>query len=267
LGILLALERLAQTGEPMSKAALKTQPEASVLEFGDAEAAEPRRYSQYDDKPWMGDMISHGRHRNIVGAMWGRGGRVQLDFLKRVGLKPQHTVLDIGCGCLRAGVQLIRYLEPNHYYGIDSEKVLLNVGYRKELAKAGLQNRLRRDNLYCSSLFHHARLPEDSVDFGILISVITHLPFNFMRICLENTEKYFKVGGKLYVSFFEIEEGTRFAEPIERGDAVTTWGYKDPYHYYKRDMLMVAEGSGWRARYIGPWNHPRRQSMMEYERI
>jgi hypothetical protein len=212
-------------------------------------------------------MISNGRHRNLVGGMWHRMGRLQLDFLKQAGLQPHHRVLDIGCGCLRAGVELIRYLEPNHYYGIDSEKELLNVGYNTELPKVGLVNRLKRENLYCSRLFRHERLPESSIDFGISISVITHLPFNFMRICLENTESYFKVGGKLYVSFYEIAEEARFSQRATNNRSARTSGFADPYHYYKRDMLGVAEGSRWQARYIGGWNHPHGQKLIQYERI
>jgi SAM-dependent methyltransferase len=245
----------------MANEAVKSESK-SDLAFSEGE-----HYSQYDDKPWMVEMISKGRHRNLVGAMWGEVGRLQLDFLKQVGLEPRHTVLDIGCGCLRAGVELIRYLKPNHYYGIDAEKELLEIGYRTELLKAGLHNRVRRNNLYCSHLFHHGRLADDSIDFGISISVITHLPFNFMRICLENTERYFRIGAKLYVSFFEIGEATRFSERITNDEGITTSGFTDPYHYYKRDMLNVAENSRWRARYIGQWNHPRGQSLMEYERV
>lgn len=34
-------------------------------------------------------------------------------------IKPNHKVLDLGCGVLRIGLPLIKYLESNNYYGFD----------------------------------------------------------------------------------------------------------------------------------------------------
>ena len=36
-------------------------------------------------------------------------------FLKAMGLKPKHKVLDIGCGGGRLGYELINYLDQNNY--------------------------------------------------------------------------------------------------------------------------------------------------------
>jgi hypothetical protein len=32
-------------------------------------------------------------------------------------------------------------------------------------------------------------------------------------------------------------------------------------------MLAAAAGTGWAARYIGDWNHPRGQNIVEYTRV
>jgi SAM-dependent methyltransferase len=224
-------------------------------------------HSGYDEKVRIAEQIKKGKHRTLVGGKWDKLGQLQLDFLRGAGLRPHHNVLDIGCGCLRAGVKLIPFLEPNHYYGIDGEEKLLRVGYRKELPAAGLAGRLSRSNLCCSRLFRHARLPEGVIDFGIAASVMTHLPYNFLRVCLENTEKYFRERGRLYVTFFEIPEGAVFSQPLVHPKGTKTCGFSDPYHYYKRDMFAAAEGTHWRARYVGDWGHPRGQYMMEYERV
>ena len=39
-----------------------------------------------------------------IGGLWDQMGQHQFDFLKKKGLKPQHKLLDIGCGSLRGGV-------------------------------------------------------------------------------------------------------------------------------------------------------------------
>jgi SAM-dependent methyltransferase len=61
-------------------------------------------------------------HRGTVrgtDAFWDYLGKLQLDYLVEQGLKPEHHVLDVGCGPLRAGVHFIGFLEPGHYAGID----------------------------------------------------------------------------------------------------------------------------------------------------
>lgn len=223
--------------------------------------------SQYDNVERSAGLIKAGRHRNLIGGKWDEIGQLQLDFLINAGMKPDHKLLDIGCGCLRAGVKIIPYLDPFNYFGIDREKQLLDVGFNVELKNAGIRERLIRENLYTSSLFKHGRLPDGIIDFGICNSVMTHLPQNFIRICLENTEPYFKIGGKLFITFFELPEDFRFADQYVNAEGVVTNGHKDNYHYYASDMLGAAAGTGWTPRYIGEWEHPRGQNIIEYTRV
>jgi hypothetical protein len=42
-----------------------------------------------------------------------------LDILLTHGLKPEHVVVDFGCGSFRLGKALIQYLVPGHYWGLD----------------------------------------------------------------------------------------------------------------------------------------------------
>ena len=46
-------------------------------------------------------------------------GLLQLELLKRNGLKPHHHILDIGCGALVAGRPIMQYLKPDRYVGIE----------------------------------------------------------------------------------------------------------------------------------------------------
>ncbi len=47
--------------------------------------------------------IDAGVHRDFIGGHWDLLGKLQLDFMRDQGLKPDQKVLDIGCGALRAG--------------------------------------------------------------------------------------------------------------------------------------------------------------------
>jgi hypothetical protein len=63
------------------------------------------RYLRYVDPDW---------HRRVIGNVphWEYMGKLQLDYLVERGLKPEHNLLDVGCGPLRAGIHFIEYLTP-----------------------------------------------------------------------------------------------------------------------------------------------------------
>src|SRR3954453_12915254 len=100
--------------------------------------------SCYFDQKWVEAVVAAGRHREVGGGEWETIGRLQFEFLQREGLEPRHHLLDVGCGSLRGGVHFVRYLDPQHYFGIDMNESLLTAGYEIELANAGLCSRLER---------------------------------------------------------------------------------------------------------------------------
>jgi hypothetical protein len=55
-------------------------------------------------------------------------GRNQLSILLRNGLIFDSRVLDVGCGVLRAGYWLIHFLDPDCYFGIEPNRVILTAG-------------------------------------------------------------------------------------------------------------------------------------------
>src|SRR5712691_3540887 len=103
--------------------------------------------SLYGDKAALEAEVRAGRHRACVGGLWDEIGQLQIDFLVSRGLLPHHRLLDVGCGSLRGGVKLIKYLDAGHYAGIDLHESLLDAGYEIELAKEGLTHKLPRSNL------------------------------------------------------------------------------------------------------------------------
>jgi len=223
--------------------------------------------SSYDDPDFVAAQVQAGHHRSVIGGLWDEMGRLQLDFLRSQGLERGDRLLDLGCGSLRGGVQFVQYLDPGNYYGLDSNQSLLDAGYDTELASAGLQHRLPRQNLFCNSDF---KLPveQDFFDAGIAQSVFSHLSFNSIRLCLETVAPKFRVGAVLFATYFELApEQPASQEVVRQPGGVVTHGHMDPYHYRPSDLAQAAVGASWRARNIGAWGHPRAQSMMAFERI
>jgi len=65
-------------------------------------------------------IVAETRHYNGgVEGLFEVVGRDGLITLIRNGLLPSHRVLDFGCGSLRLGYWLIRFLDPDRYYGLE----------------------------------------------------------------------------------------------------------------------------------------------------
>jgi hypothetical protein len=61
----------------------------------------------YNDQWTMRADVAAGQHRELIGGLGELMGDHQLQFLVDQGLKPEHRLLDIGCGSLRLGVKAI----------------------------------------------------------------------------------------------------------------------------------------------------------------
>ncbi|HEX8104639.1 MAG TPA: class I SAM-dependent methyltransferase [Solirubrobacteraceae bacterium] len=194
--------------------------------------------------------------------MWEAIGKLQIDFLRARGLTPDMRLLDVGCGCLRGGVHFVEYLEPGGYYGMDLWQELLDAGYDIELAEAGLQDRLPRENLIADGEFRAERFGV-TFDAALAQSVFTHLPVNHIRLCLARLAPVMRPGGALYATIFPCERDADWFGPVKRaGGAITTWPDRDPYHYTYADMERAAAGLPWEVEAVGDWGHPRGQAMV-----
>lgn len=203
------------------------------------------------------DDIRRGEHRTMVGAMWDDIGRLQFEFLRAQGLQPQHRLLDVGCGSLRGGVHFVRHLDPDRYCGIDANASLVEAGHH-ELALAGLEGRGAR--LLADADFRVGHFGE-RFDYAIAVSLVTHLFFNHIQICLSRVAAVLAPGGRFYVTYFEAPEAAHL-EPITHppGEIVTAYAH-DPFHQSFTELAALAERAGLSAENIGDFGHPRGQRM------
>ena len=202
-------------------------------------------------------------YRDAVGGMWERMGKLQFDFLRERGLRPEHYLLDVGCGSLRGGIHFIRHLEPGHYFGIDSSTELLSAG-RAELKRNGLAH--KRPVLARMEDFDFKSL-QQTFDWAIAQSVFTHLPINSIMRCISNMEGSLAEGGRFYATFFDNPNGKLNLAPILHhcdDKTLTTFFDKDPYHYSFETFQFICQGSSLKVECLGDWGHPRDQQMMVF---
>lgn len=249
-------------------ASLPRNPGATGLRSGAAcaEGLERVMISRYDDKAALEAEVQAGRHRECVGGLWDEIGQLQLDFLVAQGLMPYHRLLDIGCGSLRGGVKLIRYLDTGHYAGVDLHESLLDAGYQIELAREGLTHKLPRSNLVADGEFDFSWCPM-RVDFALAQSVFTALPLNFLRICLERLPAFVVRDGKFFVSIFEIPDNHPTHKPYRHPSGFISYGAQESYHYRFADMEFCCRGLPWRVVNVGNWNHPLSVRMVRFDKV
>lgn len=143
------------------------------------------------------ELGSRARH-DLVGSasLWKMKRDFQFAFLTGAGLEPRHRLADIGCGTLRGGIPLIRYLDPGHYYGIEAREDALAEG-RHELAEHGLTDK-------SPHLIHSRDLRALSVpvefDFAWAFSVLFHMPDEVLEGCIDFISRQLAAEGALYAN-------------------------------------------------------------------
>lgn len=212
----------------------------------------PRRYWRYVDPDW---------HRKAIGLPWDELGRLQYDFLVGRGLEPEHYLLDVGCGPLRAGLHFIRHLEPGHYYGVDLHAELLAAGRDVELPRHGLVD--KRPVLTVMADFDFRKL-DRQFDFALAQSVFTHLPLNHIIRCLMRMEEALVPGGQFYATIYENAQGKRNLDPVEQKPGLWTHFDEDFFHYDFATFEWICEGTKLRPEYVGDWKNPRNQKMLVF---
>lgn len=208
--------------------------------------------------------VAAGAHRRFIGGVWDTHGETQLTYLKSHGLQPGHRLLDIGCGCFRAGRYFVDYLEPGHYFAVDANHSLMSAGYDVELSDE------QRSRLPVTNLRANDRFDVDfgqKVDFAIAQSVFTHVSLNHIRLCLYRTAKAVRPGGSFFATFFERGRSTPIDHIVAPQKAKPFFTEKNVFWYYRSDLEWAASFSPWRVEYIGDWGHPAKQKMIRFERL
>lgn len=196
--------------------------------------------------------VRRAGHRLYIGGAWDEIGELQFGYLKSRGMKQDHVLLDIACGSLRLGVKAIPYLDRGNYLGIEKEQSLIDAGINIELGKDVFNEKM--PELVVSSAFEIERFSKKP-DFAIAQSLFTHLTPEIINLCFAKLRPHMHEGSVFFGTYFL--KTPNFKNPTQSHDH----GF---FAYSEAEMLQFGTDNGFRAEYIGNWNHPRKQVMVEY---
>lgn len=167
-----------------------------------------------------------------VGGLWDEIGKLQFNYLVSKGLKPEHYLLDIGCGALRGGVHFIGYLNQSHYYGFDNRESVLEAGRNIEIPNYKLKK--KNAQLFNISDFNISGF---DVEFNFMLaqSIFPHLQDDGIKRCISSVMPKLKSGGVFYATIF----------------VQTLWKVK-----------KITQELNVDCQYVGDWEHPRDQRML-----
>jgi len=141
-------------------------------------------------------------------------------FLKEMGLKPHHKILDIGCGGGRLGYELINYLEDGNYYGFDKEK-----GWIEKFKMAVLSNNLSVKNPTIELGDFTTNFGDVEFDYVYGYSVFTHINSTLIKQFFKNFDLNIK-NSKIFVTGY-------FSLPVDKTENI---GAK---HQRKNEFVVV----------------------------
>ena len=206
-----------------------------------------RSQNETNDNLGLDLPIGSRHHRAFVGPpeKYDIVAAMQFNLLTNLGLREHHTLLDIGCGSLRAGRLFIPFLLPGNYFGLEPNKWLLDDGVKKEVGRDLL--RIKRPVFDHNSEFNLGVFGRQ-FDYLLAQSIFSHAAPSQIEKCLGEASKVMhrqSIFLATYVSGQENYEGRE-------------WVYPSCVSYTEERMLQFAADTGLIA-IAHPWTHPNDQ--------
>ncbi|WP_262692946.1 class I SAM-dependent methyltransferase [Kordiimonas aestuarii] len=136
----------------------------------------------------------HGIPPHVHFTQWHVMADAQFDALLTIGLKPEHALLDMGCGMGRLATKTVQYLAAGHYAGIDGDEIYIGIcRHLLEPVNKPFQLLFNRD-------FEFERFGM-MFDYGIAQSVFTHLSDAQVTLCIKNLKAVMQKGARFLFTY------------------------------------------------------------------
>jgi ubiquinone/menaquinone biosynthesis C-methylase UbiE len=139
------------------------------------------------------------------------------EYFKKFGIKPEHKVLDVGCGLGRMSLPLTQYLKNGKYYGFDiveSEIDWCNSKINYAYPNFNFQHCNIYNKHYNTKGIYAAEeyvfpYDDESFDFIILTSVFTHMMPDELENYLFQIQRVLKKNGTVFATYFLLNKESK----------------------------------------------------------
>jgi SAM-dependent methyltransferase len=166
------------------------------------------------------------------------------NLLTTLGLRQQHSLLDVGCGSLRIGRLLIPYLNRGKYFGVEPNEWLVREGIKQELGEAVLE--IKRPTFFFSESPDVITQSKVLFHFVLAQSIFSHCGLDLIKNWLSAISRSLAEDGALVATFLIGEE-----DSPKKG-----WIYPDCVNYRPATLEQAAAHVNLRFQLLD-WKHPR----------
>ena len=162
-------------------------------------------------------------------------GELQLELLKLEGCTPTSHVLEIWCGCLNAGVPVMRYLGRGRYVGIEPNRWLLDAALSDWRVRALVA--IKRPTFLVRSDFDSAGTGR-TVDYVLAHSILSHCAHWQLEEFIRNVAAVLRPDGRVVASI-RLAEGNAYGSsgtPDGEDSLDEEWQYPD-VSWFKLDTV------------------------------
>jgi len=199
-----------------------------------------------------------GWHRLASGGAWRASGEWQLEFLRRMGLRPDRYVLDVGCGSMAGARTMLPFMDEHRYWGYERDRRLYDAGVAIELARAGVAP--ERGHFIVNDWCDLSEAPHEFA-MAIANGFWSRLPLNGIARCVSSVLRTLEPGGRFYATWFDNPDPANF-EPMIHAGGATTYPDMEPFHYSFDVLSGLCASLGATVERVSDATHPRGESVM-----
>lgn len=186
--------------------------------------------------------VGNPKHYDLI-------GKIVFELLLNCGLKPEHKLLDMGCGSLRIGKYLIQYLNDYNYFGIEPNKWLIESRY-KDINLLRKNYSINYNNQFDLQCFN------EKFDFILANSIFVHASQLQTNKCISQIPLVLKNNGKFIFSFIAGKENNKNKN----------WTYPQAVKYKKIYIERLLEKYNLKYKYLDV-KYPGKQIFMEVKNV
>lgn len=171
-------------------------------------------------------------------------GKIQCELLQREGCVPESRVLDVGCGALHAGFELMQYLNAGNYMGLEPNGWLIDVALAERPGVAQAVRGMGAE--FITNAWDFDCLYVSRFDFALAHSILSHAADWQLEQFLQNIGKALTPYGKIVASI-RLAQGNNFGStgtPDGEGTHLQAWEYPGVSWFKLSEVIAIANCYG-----------------------